>query len=64
MKMKNVEDLYPLSPMQQAMLAHALYAPESRVSFEQACDLLQGKLHLPAFIHAWEQVTSSALAAI
>jgi thioesterase domain-containing protein/acyl carrier protein len=56
MKMKNVEDLYPLSPMQQAMLAHALYAPTSRVSFEQACDLLQGELHLPAFIHAWEQV--------
>lgn len=56
MKMKNVEDLYPLAPMQQAMLAHALYAPDSRVSFEQSCDLLQGTLHLSAFTRAWQQV--------
>ncbi|GCE27608.1 hypothetical protein KDA_30920 [Dictyobacter alpinus] len=56
MKMKNVEDLYPLAPMQQAMLAHALYAPDSRVSFEQACELLKGELQLPAFMQAWQQV--------
>ena len=35
MKMKNVEDAYPLSPMQQLMLLHTLSAPESDVLFNQ-----------------------------
>ena len=56
MKMKNVEDIYPLSPMQQTMLAHSIYAPASRVSLEQSCDLLQGTLNLTAFVQAWQQV--------
>lgn len=56
MKMKNVEDVYPLSPMQQTMLAHSIYAPASRVSLEQSCDLLQGALNVAAFVEAWQQV--------
>lgn len=54
--MKNIEDLYELSPMQQGMLFHTLYAPESEVYFEQLLCTLSGELNLPAFQQAWEQV--------
>ena len=38
----NVEDFYPLSPMQQGMLFHTLYSPNSGVYFEQlTCTLRQ-----------------------
>ena len=30
----NVEDIYPLSPMQEGFLFHELYEPESAVYFE------------------------------
>lgn len=56
MNVKNVEDIYPLSPLQQAMLVRNLYAPESRISFEQSCDILNGNLRIPAFKRAWQQV--------
>ena len=56
MKNNHVEDVYPLSPLQQAMLVHTIYAPKSRISFEQSCDLLQGKLHVEAFKQAWLRV--------
>ena len=35
MSQKNIEAIYPLSPMQQGILFHALYAPKSGVYFEQ-----------------------------
>ncbi|QLE51261.1 amino acid adenylation domain-containing protein [Nostoc sp. C057] len=56
--MNNIEDLYELSPMQQGMLFHTLYAPESEVYFEQLLCILQGKLNFPAFQQAWEQVVA------
>ena len=30
---RNIEAVYPLSPMQQGMLFHSLYAPEIRCIF-------------------------------
>ncbi|KYC42720.1 non-ribosomal peptide synthetase [Scytonema hofmannii PCC 7110] len=54
--MKNIEDLYELSPMQQGMLFHTLYAPESELYFEQLICTLSGKLNFPAFQQAWQWV--------
>ncbi|MEH2266222.1 non-ribosomal peptide synthetase [Nostoc sp.] len=56
--MNNIDDLYELSPMQQGMLFHTLYAPESEIYFEQLLCILQGKLNFPAFEQAWQQVVA------
>ncbi|MEL6780525.1 MAG: condensation domain-containing protein, partial [Cyanobacteria bacterium J06597_16] len=54
--MSTVKDLYELSPMQQGMLFHSLYAPETGVYFEQRHCLLEGPLDSQAFRQAWQQV--------
>jgi amino acid adenylation domain-containing protein len=56
MNLKNIEDFYPLSPMQQGMLFHSLAAPNSGVYFEQFSCTLKGELNLAAFNYAWQQV--------
>lgn len=55
MSSKNIEDAYGLSPMQQGMLFHSLYAPASGVYVEQVSAAVQG-LNIPAFEKAWQQV--------
>src|SRR5436853_5185368 len=54
--MKNVEDIYSLSPVQQGLLFHTLYDPGSGVYVEQMSCTLQGELNVPAFERAWQQV--------
>lgn len=49
-------DSYPLSPAQEGMLFHSLYAPGEALYFEQRWCLLQGELNLEAFRTAWQQV--------
>src|SRR5918992_5603908 len=56
MKMKNVEDIYPLSPLQQGLLFHTLQAPESGVYFEQVSAVLGGDLKVASFERAWQKV--------
>lgn len=58
MKMKNVEDFYPLSPMQQGMLFHTLYAPDSGVYFEQLSCTLHGDFNFNAFELAWNTIVN------
>ncbi|HEX2202458.1 MAG TPA: amino acid adenylation domain-containing protein [Longimicrobium sp.] len=54
MNRQNVEDLYSLSPLQEGMLFHTLYAPEAYA--EQAVVTLRGNLRADAWERAWQAV--------
>ncbi|MFE1744009.1 amino acid adenylation domain-containing protein [Coleofasciculus sp. H7-2] len=56
MKVENLEDIYELSPMQQGLLFHTLYAPESGMYFEQYSWTVQGDFNALAFKQAWQSV--------
>ncbi|MDY6802248.1 MAG: amino acid adenylation domain-containing protein [Cyanobacteriota bacterium] len=53
---KNIEAIYPLSPMQEGMLFHTLYRPESGIYFQQLNFTLRGNLDVAAFEGAWARV--------
>jgi amino acid adenylation domain-containing protein/non-ribosomal peptide synthase protein (TIGR01720 family) len=53
---RGVEDLYPLSPLQQGLLFHTLYAPQSGMYFTQLVSTIPGRLDPAAFKRAWQQV--------
>ncbi|WP_226890041.1 condensation domain-containing protein, partial [Nostoc sp. MG11] len=55
-KAKDICAIYPLSPTQQGMLFHSLYAPDSGVYFEQMTLSLKGNLNVAAFELAWQKV--------
>ncbi|MBS0180177.1 MAG: amino acid adenylation domain-containing protein, partial [Nitrospira sp.] len=52
----SLEDVYPLSPLQQGLLFHNLYAPGSGVYIEQMSWRMQGALNLQHFRGAWQRV--------
>lgn len=54
--MRNVEDVYSLTPVQQGMLFHTLYDPKSGVYVEHLNWTLRGKLDDDAFERAWQKV--------
>ncbi|HXC68481.1 MAG TPA: amino acid adenylation domain-containing protein [Pyrinomonadaceae bacterium] len=54
----NLEDVYPLSHMQQGMMFHNLYAPTSTTYFLQLGCSLNGTLNIDAFRNAWRGVMS------
>jgi hypothetical protein len=54
--MKNVESFYPLSPMQEGMLYHTMYAPGSGAYMGQVTFRLTGAHDLDAFRRAWQAV--------
>ena len=49
-----VENIYPVTPMQESMLVHALTVPGSAIGFEQACHRIEGTLDVAAFQAAWQ----------
>jgi surfactin family lipopeptide synthetase C len=62
MKGKNIvtkksRDVYPLSPMQEALLFQVLYSPGSGVNIEQSVYPLSGPIDVEAFRLAWQQAT-------
>src|SRR5690349_5727385 len=56
MSKKNIEDVYPLSPVQQGMLFHSLSAPETGMYVEQLVCTLHGDLDVATFERAWTAV--------
>lgn len=57
MTKRNIEAVYPLSPMQQGMLFHSLLTPESGVYCEVFSILLTGEINVDAFEKAWIEIT-------
>ncbi|MDF1530494.1 MAG: condensation domain-containing protein, partial [Sedimenticola sp.] len=53
---RNLEAIYPLSPMQKGMVFHTLYTPESGIYFEQTYFTIQGHFDVSAIEKAWQQV--------
>ena len=53
--MKDVEDFYPLSPLQQGLLFHSLSDRGSGMYFNQTLVTLGGELDVDAFQAAWQQ---------
>ncbi|HEY4746913.1 MAG TPA: amino acid adenylation domain-containing protein, partial [Steroidobacteraceae bacterium] len=53
---REVEDIYPLSGLQQGLLFHSLYAPQSAVYVVSVTCRLGGPLDVAAFRRAWQHV--------
>jgi len=54
----NIEDIYPLSPMQQGLLFHTLFTAESRAYFQQEIYTIRGDLNVFALRSAWQQAVN------
>ena len=52
----NIEGIYPLSPVQEGILFHTLYAPESALYIQQYTCVLTGDLETDVFQQAWQFV--------
>jgi amino acid adenylation domain-containing protein len=56
--LNHIEDMYPLSPMQQGMLFHTIYAPVAGVYFTQFCCTLKGQLDVQNLERAWQETVN------
>ena len=56
MKLENVEDVYPLSPMQNLMLLHSVSTPHEGTLLNQLCYEIQGKFSSAIFEKAWQEI--------
>ena len=53
---REVEEIYPLSAMQQGLLFHTLYEAGGGTYYEQLSCRLEGELAVGAFKRAWQAV--------
>jgi amino acid adenylation domain-containing protein len=58
MSSTNIEDIYFLSPLQEGLLFHAVYTPESGVYFQQLKFRFDGTLDAEAWRRAWLEVVA------
>lgn len=56
-RLKNVEDIYALTGMQQLMLVHALHDPKSLTLQEQFSLSLDGRIEFELLTEAWQRVS-------
>jgi len=57
-KRRRIEDIYPVSPLQESLLFQRLSAPGSSAGFEQKGIALSGDLDLAAFDMTWQEVVN------
>ncbi|MEM9486281.1 MAG: amino acid adenylation domain-containing protein, partial [Cyanobacteria bacterium P01_F01_bin.116] len=53
---RNIQTIYPATPMQQGMLFHSAYAAESGIYVEQLQFTLEGAVELDKLRQAWQQL--------
>ena len=53
---RSIEDILPLSPMQQGMLFHSLLDDKSGIYFEQLSTKIDGDFDVKAFHRAWQEI--------
>lgn len=53
---KNIEDIYPLSPIQQGILFHSILDSDSNVYVTQICLTLEGEIHSDSIKQAWQEI--------
>ncbi|MEH2290130.1 condensation domain-containing protein [Nostoc sp.] len=55
---EDIQDIYPLSPIQHGILFHGLHAPEMGLYHIQLVHTFSGNLNFAAFEYAWQQVAT------
>ena len=56
MKLKDVEDVYPLAPTQQGVVFHNFYDPRSAMYFDIITWTIHGEVNIEAFEKSWQSV--------
>lgn len=52
----DIADIYGVSPVQESMIFHTAYSPDSSVAVEQTVFRVQGNLNIEAFEKAWNTI--------